>query len=115
MNLSFSEIVTSFTVWEFLSQLAKPFNQMDIYRVGIIDARGKFLKEPKDYETVRERTAGSAFNRLVVILKRALLTSADPVVRYTVTNPTAILINKALEVVRKPKIASVKGTVTIGI
>ena len=68
MNLSFSEIVTSFTVWEFLSQLAKPFNQMDIYRVGIIDARCKFLKEPKDYETVRERTAGSAFNRLVVII-----------------------------------------------
>ena len=98
MNLSFSEIVTSFTVWEFLSQLAKPFNQMDIYRVGIIDARGKFLKEPKDYETVRERTAGSAFNRLVVILKRALLTSADPVVRYTVTNPTAALNALAEEV-----------------
>lgn len=98
MNLSFSEIVTSFTIWDFLSELTKPFTQMDIYRAGIIDSRGNFLKNPEDYKTTREKTAGSTFNRLVVILKRALLTSSDPVVRYTTTNPMAALTALAEEV-----------------
>lgn len=91
MNLSFSEFVTSFTIWEFLSELAKPFNQMDIYRAGIIDSNGKFLKNTDQYKTTKEKTAGSTFNRLIVILKRAILTSADPRVKYAATDPVAAM------------------------
>lgn len=90
-SLSYSNIVTSFTIWEFLSELTKPFTQMDIYRVGIIDANGKFLKDPQDYKTQQEARAGNAFYRLIVVLKRALRTSSDPMVRYAMTNPMAAL------------------------
>ena len=90
-SLSYSNIVTSFTIWEFLSELSKPFTQMDIYRVGIIDSNGKFLKDPQDYKTQQEARAGNAFYRLIVVLKRALRTSSDPMVRYAVTNPMAAL------------------------
>ena len=97
-NLSFSDIVTSFTIWDFLSELSKPYTQMDIYKVGIIDSRGKFLKTPQDYKTEKERRSGNTFNRFVVILKRALLTSSDPLIRYTTTNPMAALNSLAEEV-----------------
>jgi hypothetical protein len=97
-NLSFSDIVTSFTIWDFLSELSRSFSQMDIYKAGIIDSHGKFLKKPEDYKTDRERKAGSAYNRLIVVLKRALLTSSDPLIRYTTTNPMAALNALAEEV-----------------
>lgn len=97
-NLSFSDIVTSFTIWDFLSELSKPYTQMDIYKAGIIDSHGKFLKTPEDYKTERERRAGNSFHRLVVVLKRALLTSSDPLIRYTTTNPMAALNSLAEEV-----------------
>ena len=71
---------------------------MDIYKAGIIDSHGKFLKKPEDYKTDRERKAGSAYNRLIVVLKRALLTSSDPLIRYTTTNPMAALNALAEEV-----------------
>jgi hypothetical protein len=90
-NLSFSDIVTSFTIWDFLSELSKPYTQMDIYKAGIIDSHGKFLKDADHYKTDRERRAGNSYNRLIVILKRALMTSSDPLVRYTITNPMAAL------------------------
>lgn len=98
MNLSYSEIVTSFTIWEFLSELTKPYTQMDIYRAGIIDSNGKFLKNPEDYINEKQRRAGNTFNRLIVVLKRALLTSSDPTIRYTATNPMAALNSLAEEV-----------------
>jgi hypothetical protein len=91
MNLSFSELVTSFTIWDFLNALAQPFNQMEIYKAGIIDSTGKFKLEPENYKTDRQKRVGTSFNRLIVILKRAILTSADPRVRYAVTNPMAAL------------------------
>ena len=97
-NLSFSDIVTSFTIWDFLSELSKPYTQMDIYKAGIIDSRGKFLKTPQDYKTEKERRSGNTFHRFVVILKRALLTSSDPLIRYTTTNPMAALNSLAEEV-----------------
>lgn len=98
MNLSYSEIVTSFTIWEFLSELTKPYTQMDIYKAGIIDSNGKFLKNPEDYINEKQKRAGNTFNRLIVVLKRALLTSSDPTIRYTATNPMAALNSLAEEV-----------------
>jgi len=91
MSLSYSQIVTSFSIWEFLSELSKPFSQMDIYRAGIIDNQGKFLKQPQEYKTENEKRAGNSFYRLIVILKRALLTSSDPKIRYAMNNPMAAL------------------------
>lgn len=64
---------------------------MTIYRAGIIDSHGKFLKDADQYKTQSERVAGSAFNRLIVILKRAILTSADPRVRWAAHDPAAAL------------------------
>ena len=98
MNLSYSEIVTSFSIWEFLSELTKSYTQMEIYKAGIIDSRGNFLKDPEDYKTDKEKRAGNTFNRLIVVLKRALLTSSDPVIRYAATNPMAALNSLAEEV-----------------
>jgi hypothetical protein len=98
MNLSYSQIVTSFTIWEFLSELTKPFTQMDIYKAGIIDANGKFLKDPQDYKTQQEMRAGNPFYRLIVVLKRALRTSSDPMVRYAMTNPMAAMTALSEEV-----------------
>lgn len=98
MSLSYSQIVTSFTIYEFLSELTKPFTQMDIYKAGIIDANGKFLKDPEDYKTQQEMRAGNAFYRLIVVLKRALRTSSDPTVRYAMTNPMAALTALSEEV-----------------
>lgn len=97
-NLSFSEYVTTFTIWEFLSELTKSYTQMDIYRAGIIDSRGKFLKTPDQYRTASEKLAGNPFNRLIVIIKRALSTSSDPEIRYTLTNPMNALQTLSEEV-----------------
>lgn len=86
-SLNFSNWVTSFTIYDFLSELTKPFTQMDIYKAGIIDSSGRFLKDPQDYRTPQENKAGNAFYRLIVVLKKALMTSADPKIRYAFTNP----------------------------
>lgn len=98
MSLSYSEIITSFTIWEFLSELTKSYTQMEIYKAGIIDSNGNFLKDPEDYKTQKERMAGNSFNRLIVVLKRALLTSSDPKIRYAATNPMAALVSLSEEV-----------------
>jgi hypothetical protein len=71
---------------------------MDIYKAGIIDANGKFLKDPQDYKTQQEMRAGNPFYRLIVVLKRALRTSSDPMVRYAMTNPMAAMTALSEEV-----------------
>ena len=91
MSLSYSQIVTSFTIWDFLSELTKSFTQMDIYKAGIIDSQGRFLKQPQEYKTENEKRAGNSFYRLIVVLKRALLTSSDPKIRFSMNNPMAAL------------------------
>lgn len=97
-SLNFSSWVTSFTIYEFLSELTKPFTQMDIYRAGIIDSNGRFLKDIEDYKTPQENKAGSPFYRLIVVLKKALMTSSDPKIRYTLTNPMAAITSLSEEV-----------------
>lgn len=76
MNESFAGIVSSFTVYKLLSELVKPFTQLEAYREGLIDANGNFTK-PEASLTRREKQVLSPFNRLIIGIKRLILSSGS--------------------------------------
>lgn len=56
--------------YKFLKQLTTPFEEMDAFKLGLIDDKGKLLKKPK---TKEEKEAYSSFDRVIVNLKRILV------------------------------------------
>ena len=43
-----TKVIGAFTVYKFIKLMATPFRQMDAYKFGIIDSKGKFLKKSED-------------------------------------------------------------------
>lgn len=64
-----SQAVDLWIVYQLIKRLSTPFNEMDAYRLGIIDEKGKLLKSPK---TRQEQDAYTLFDRTVVNLKRVM-------------------------------------------
>jgi hypothetical protein len=56
--------------YRFLKLLVTPFNQMEAFKLGLIDADGKRTDKP--VATMQERAAYNLFHRLVFNLKRLL-------------------------------------------
>ena len=55
--------------YNFIKRLVTPFDETDAFKLGIIDERGKKIKEPK---TSEEELSFSAFNRLVFNIKKLI-------------------------------------------
>lgn len=65
-------IIDTIAVYQILRKLVTPFEQMDAYRLGIIDEDGNFLKKRADLQTQQERDAVTMLDVLVINLKRLL-------------------------------------------
>lgn len=67
-----SAIIDNLIAYRILSMLVKPFDQTEAFKLGIIDAQGKVLIKPKDFETQEQRDAYNYLTRLVFNLKRII-------------------------------------------
>lgn len=56
-------------VYQFLKRLTTPFNKTEAFKLGIIDQRGKKLKQP---ETDAEKKSYGYYDRMVFNLKKLL-------------------------------------------
>ena len=65
-------IIDTVAVYQILRKLVTPFEQMDAYRLGIIDEDGNFLKKRSQLTTTEERNAVTILDVLVINLKRLL-------------------------------------------
>ena len=55
--------------YNFIKRLITPFDETDAFKLGIIDERGKKIKDPK---TKEEELAFSTFNRLIFNIKKII-------------------------------------------
>lgn len=67
-----SRIIDNVIAYKILRMLVTPFDKTDAYKLGIIDAKGKVLKKPKDLETEKEKESYDYLHRLVFNLKRLI-------------------------------------------
>ena len=65
-------LLNKITDLKFLKMLTTPFDKMDAYKLGIIDADGKLLKKKRERNTQAERLAYDTFTKLIVNIKRYL-------------------------------------------
>jgi len=56
-------------VYNFLKRLTTPFDETDAFKLGIIDERGKKIKDPK---TKEEELSFSSYNRLIFNIKKLI-------------------------------------------
>lgn len=90
-----NKIVNAFTVYKFIQSIITPFNAMPAYKLGIIDAKGNFLKKQEDLKTDAEKKASSMFSRLIINLKKIIAKVPDPKMKAQLkTLPTAIFLVK---------------------
>jgi hypothetical protein len=76
LNESMSSVVTSFSIYKLLSELIKPFTQLDAYREGIIDREGNFKKDVLSLNK-KQKAILTPFNRLVIGIKRLIRSSGS--------------------------------------
>lgn len=84
-----SRTVDALIVYRILRLFATPIDKMDAYKLGIIDADGKKIRDPKNEE---ERNAWTLLTRFVIKVKHALLKSHDMNSRRLLTFAAAIAI-----------------------
>jgi hypothetical protein len=68
-----NNVVSSFTVYKFIKALTTPFEKTEAYRKGVIDERGKYLKNPIGQISV--------LDRLIINIKVLLNMIPDPRVK----------------------------------
>tara|TARA_R100000008_G_C3587237_1_gene173456 strand:+ start:5835 stop:6278 length:444 start_codon:yes stop_codon:yes gene_type:complete len=73
-----SKVVGAFTVYKFIKLMSTPFRQMDAYKYGIIDDKGKFLKKSEELTSSKEKKSVDVFNRLIINLKKLVKKIPDP-------------------------------------
>ena len=67
-----SRVIDNVIAYKILHMLVTPFVKTDAYALGIIDAKGKVLKKPKDVVTEKEKESYDYLHRLVFNLKRLI-------------------------------------------
>lgn len=67
-----SRIVDNAIALKVLHMLVVPFNKTDAFKLKIIDAKGKILKQAKDLTTEEEKNSYDYLHRLVFNLKRLI-------------------------------------------
>ena len=90
-----NKIIGAFTVHKFIKLLSTPFNRMDAYKLGIINAKGKYLKDVDKLTNNKEKKSVDVFNRMIIGIKKIIDTHQNPTLRAKMkTLPTAMLILK---------------------
>lgn len=64
-----SDVLDLYQLYQLISRLATPFDKTNAFKLGIIDANGKFIKKPA---TPAEKSAYNPYNRLIFNIKRVL-------------------------------------------
>ena len=89
------KVISAFTVFKFIKIISDPFTKMEAYKLGIIDAKGNFIKKVNELESKKERDAANPFNRLMINLKKAMNKIPDPKFKAQLkTLPTAMILLK---------------------
>lgn len=91
-----------------LKMLSTDFKNMDAYKQGIIDKNGNVLKKSYQLKSQDERKAYTYLDRLVVILKKAII-KAEKRGDYTLTKA----LSPALFVVREQLESGSRATVNV--
>lgn len=65
-------IIDTWIVYRVLRIMTTPWDEMDAFKLGIIDANGKSIKKSKELKTTDEKNAYTLLHRLVFNLKRIL-------------------------------------------
>tara|TARA_R100000458_G_scaffold48444_1_gene47514 strand:+ start:2182 stop:2622 length:441 start_codon:yes stop_codon:yes gene_type:complete len=90
-----NKVISAFTVFKFIKAMTTPFNQMDAFKLGIIDSNGKFIKKLDQLTTNQERKSVDAFNRLVINFKKIVAKVPDPTLKANLKRlPTAMILLK---------------------
>ena len=87
-----TKVVGAFTVYKFIKLMATPFRQMDAYKFGIIDDRGKFLRKSEELTSSKERKSVDVFNRLIINLKKLVKKIPDPSLQAQLKNVATAMI-----------------------
>jgi len=87
-----TKVIGAFTVYKFIKLIATPFRQMDAYKLGIIDDKGKFLKKSEELTSSRERKSVDVFNRLIINLKKIMKKIPDPSLQAKLRNVATAMI-----------------------
>ena len=89
------KVISAFTVFKLIKIISDPFTKMEAYKLGIIDAKGNFLKKVDELQSKKERDAANPFNRLMINLKKAMNKVPDPKFKAQLkTLPTAMILLK---------------------
>ena len=67
-----SRFLDTLITYRILRMLTTPFDQMDAYRLGIIDAQGKVLKKEAELNTTEELEAFTLLHRMVFRMKKII-------------------------------------------
>jgi hypothetical protein len=86
-----NKLVTSFTVFKFIKDMTTDFEDMKWYTKGYIDANGNYLKDNDDI---------SAYDRLIINLKKLILMIPNPSVKSRLSNLTTAMAFYAEEIDR---------------
>ena len=86
-----ARVADAFVTYRILRLLATPIEQSDAYKMGIIDANGKKIKNPT---TPAEKDAYSLLQRFVFKVQRALVKSPDRNAKRLLTFAAALSILK---------------------
>ena len=84
-----SRVVDALVVYRILRLFATPIEKMDAFKLGLINADGEKLRDPKNED---ERNAWSLLIRFVLKVKKALLKSPDRNSKRLLTFAAAIAI-----------------------
>ena len=89
-NNSLRKVITSFTMWRYVKAITTPFTLTKAYKLGIIDASGNYLKNPKKLSNT-EKKALTAFDIMIINLKKLFTKIIDPNIKVKLKYiPTAI-------------------------
>ena len=75
---SLGSYITSFTMYKFIKDITAPFTSFPAYKLGIIDANGIKIKEPK---TGQEQQAYSPYYQMIINVKKIFGKVPDPKTR----------------------------------
>lgn len=68
-----SRIIDTFLIYQFIRRLTTRFEDMELFKLGIIDKDGNFLKRRRDLQTSKERNAMGYFDVMVINLRKLLM------------------------------------------
>ena len=70
--MSLSNAAGAFFVYKFLRKLTTDWEDMDAFKYGIIDDKGKVLRKTRDLKTAEEKESYTLFDRLAFNIKRTI-------------------------------------------